>query len=75
MNREDIVNDWLDDASNRERLNKVAYDKPVFDFIKSTSNTWTFPYPPNIIYEVNGEFQQVVLKNSHLHEFSAVELP
>ena len=62
MTPETIVEKWLSIKANRDTLLVVAYEKPIFDFIKSTSSMISID--GECIFLVNGDWQKIITNDN-----------
>lgn len=60
MNPNEIIEDWLNKASNVNKLPAIAYSEEVFNFIIKTCSCYSFG--EDKIYIVNGIYQKIVFK-------------
>lgn len=61
MSTEEIVFKWLSIDANREKLPKVKYSAPIYDFIRATASTYSFFGATNpIVYLINGQYQIII---------------
>lgn len=60
MNENQIIQDWLNRASNVNKLPTISYSEEVFNFITATCSCYSFG--EDKIYIVNGIYQKIVLK-------------
>jgi hypothetical protein len=63
MTQEQIVKDWLSVKSNRDKLPKIAYAKPIFEFIYTNCDVFTFPENDGFVVFFNNKYFKMYCKN------------
>lgn len=68
MNKEQIIQDWLLDSDNRDKLPTIQYDTHIYNFIINNADKYSYKLvsdflPIEDIYYFNGIYQKIACKN------------
>lgn len=63
MTEKYIIDSWFESKKNRTSIETIAYEEPVYSFIKNTSHLRR--YGSDNFYNICGSWYKIVLKNKN----------